>query len=263
MRLLPCADRRRPENDLRGRRGLRRGQARPHPRRAERSASGRRPPGRSRWRPACSAASAFPASCCAPSILLDRNPSPSRDEIARALDVHLCRCTGYVKIVDAIELMARAWRGEPMPEPLADGRRRAAARSATRVGEAGARRASLRGRHDARRACSTARSCSRRTRAPGCCGSTRHGRGRFPACARWSRPADVPGERWYGLLYDDWPGFVAEGEEVRCVGDVLAAVAADDARTARARGRPGRGRLRVRSPPCSIPSSPSASSRPG
>ena len=46
--------------------------------------------------------------------------------------------------------------------------------------------------------------------------------------------ADVPGERWYGLLYDDWPGFVAEGEEVRCVGDVLAAVAADDVRTARA-----------------------------
>jgi xanthine dehydrogenase molybdenum-binding subunit len=45
--------------------------------------------------------------------------------------------------------------------------------------------------------------------------------------------ADVPGERWYGLLYADWPGFVAEGEEVRCVGDVLAAVAADDARTAR------------------------------
>jgi xanthine dehydrogenase molybdenum-binding subunit len=46
--------------------------------------------------------------------------------------------------------------------------------------------------------------------------------------------ADVPGERWYGLLEDDWPGFVAVGEEVRCVGDVLAAVAADDARTARA-----------------------------
>jgi xanthine dehydrogenase molybdenum-binding subunit len=46
--------------------------------------------------------------------------------------------------------------------------------------------------------------------------------------------ADVPGERWYGLVHDDWPGFVAEGEEVRCVGDVLAAVAADDVRTARA-----------------------------
>ena len=45
---------------------------------------------------------------------------------------------------------------------------------------------------------------------------------------------DVPGERWYGLIYDDWPGFVAVGEEVRCVGDVLAAVAAVDEATARA-----------------------------
>ena len=27
--------------------------------------------------------------------------------------------------------------------------------------------------------------------------------------------ADVPGERWYGLILPDWPGFVAEGEEVR------------------------------------------------
>ena len=33
-----------------------------------------------------------------------------------------------------------------------------------------------------------------------------------------------PGARWYGLFHNDWPGFVAEGEEVRCVGDVLAAV---------------------------------------
>ena len=45
--------------------------------------------------------------------------------------------------------------------------------------------------------------------------------------------ADVPGRRWYGLLYDDWPGFVAVGEEVRCVGDVVAAVAAETAHAAR------------------------------
>jgi xanthine dehydrogenase molybdenum-binding subunit len=45
--------------------------------------------------------------------------------------------------------------------------------------------------------------------------------------------ADVPGERWVGLLINDWPSLVAEGEEVRCVGDVLAAVAADDRHTAR------------------------------
>jgi hypothetical protein len=36
-----------------------------------------------------------------------------------------------------------------------------------------------------------------------------------------------------GLVYNDWPLFVAEGEETRCVGDVIAAVAADDYRTAR------------------------------
>jgi xanthine dehydrogenase molybdenum-binding subunit len=46
--------------------------------------------------------------------------------------------------------------------------------------------------------------------------------------------ADVPGERWYGILYTDWPAFIAVGEEARYVGDVIAAVAADDEATARA-----------------------------
>ncbi|MFT5134820.1 MAG: aerobic-type carbon monoxide dehydrogenase small subunit (CoxS/CutS family) [Gammaproteobacteria bacterium] len=34
--------------------------------------------------------------------LLDRNPSPSIDEIRDELSGNLCRCTGYVKIVDAV-----------------------------------------------------------------------------------------------------------------------------------------------------------------
>ena len=44
--------------------------------------------------------------------LLRRNPDPTRGEIAQALDNNLCRCTGYVKIIDAIELAARRMRGE-------------------------------------------------------------------------------------------------------------------------------------------------------
>ena len=36
--------------------------------------------------------------------LLQRNPNASRREIAEALDENLCRCTGYVKILDAIEM---------------------------------------------------------------------------------------------------------------------------------------------------------------
>ena len=39
--------------------------------------------------------------------LLDRNPRPSRGEIRAALSGNLCRCTGYRKIVDAVELAAR------------------------------------------------------------------------------------------------------------------------------------------------------------
>jgi aerobic carbon-monoxide dehydrogenase small subunit len=38
--------------------------------------------------------------------LLNDNPKPSRDEIKRALSGNLCRCTGYEKIFDAVELAA-------------------------------------------------------------------------------------------------------------------------------------------------------------
>jgi carbon-monoxide dehydrogenase small subunit len=39
--------------------------------------------------------------------LLRSNPSPTRDEIREALAGNLCRCTGYMKIFDAVELAAR------------------------------------------------------------------------------------------------------------------------------------------------------------
>ncbi len=35
--------------------------------------------------------------------LLDRNPKPNRDEIRQAISGNLCRCTGYQKILDAVE----------------------------------------------------------------------------------------------------------------------------------------------------------------
>jgi carbon-monoxide dehydrogenase small subunit len=43
-------------------------------------------------------------------ILLDKNLSPTREEIRKALQGNLCRCTGYVKIVDAVELSAQRIR---------------------------------------------------------------------------------------------------------------------------------------------------------
>ena len=53
---------------------------------------------------------------CTPGILmslvpfLEEHPHPSRDEIRHALTGNLCRCTGYQKIVDAVELWSHRER---------------------------------------------------------------------------------------------------------------------------------------------------------
>jgi carbon-monoxide dehydrogenase small subunit len=39
-------------------------------------------------------------------VFLETHPRPSRDEIRHALEGNLCRCTGYTKIVDAVEAYA-------------------------------------------------------------------------------------------------------------------------------------------------------------
>ena len=54
---------------------------------------------------------------CIPGILLtakallDANPHPTRDEIRQALSGNLCRCTGYTKILQAVELAAKEISG--------------------------------------------------------------------------------------------------------------------------------------------------------
>ncbi|MBU2567349.1 MAG: (2Fe-2S)-binding protein [Elusimicrobia bacterium] len=42
--------------------------------------------------------------------LLDKTPSPSENEILESLDGNLCRCTGYVKIIDAVKLASERIR---------------------------------------------------------------------------------------------------------------------------------------------------------
>jgi carbon-monoxide dehydrogenase small subunit len=48
-----------------------------------------------------------PGMLIAARALLDENAHPSRDEIKEAIAGNLCRCTGYVKIIDAIEQASR------------------------------------------------------------------------------------------------------------------------------------------------------------
>lgn len=164
--------------------------------------------------------------------ILDKNGSPTRSEIEKALQGHLCRCTGYTKIVDAIELLARVRRGEATADPCSDGS----------VGQSLAR-------YQGAETVLGDRPYIDDLRRPGMLHGalvfSEHPRARVvsidttaavrhPGVRSVVTAADVPGERWYGLIYKDWPGFVAVDEEVRCVGDVLAAVAADDEYIARA-----------------------------
>ncbi len=56
-----------------------------------------------------------PGMLMAAKSLLDRSPNPTREEIKRALSGNLCRCTGYKKIVDAVEAVARGIPGPAEP----------------------------------------------------------------------------------------------------------------------------------------------------
>lgn len=156
--------------------------------------------------------------------LLSKSASPTRSEIAVALDGHLCRCTGYRKIFSAVESM------KDPAQVCADGR----------VG------CSL-GRYDGLRQALGERPYVDDLALPemlhGALVFSPHARARvlrIDVSGARSLPgvvvataADVPGDRWYGLVLPDWPGLVAEGEEVRCVGDILVCVAAEDEATAR------------------------------
>jgi xanthine dehydrogenase molybdenum-binding subunit len=163
--------------------------------------------------------------------LVEKTPQPSRQEIATALDAHLCRCTGYVKVIDAVEQYARAKQGEPIPE-------------LPETGGVGASLPRYQGLETVLGDRPYVADLTRPGMLHGAVVFSPHPRAKvkgidvsaakaLPGVRCVATAADVPGQRWYGLLYADWPGFVAVGEEVRYVGDVLAAVAAADEAIAR------------------------------
>ncbi|OJX00843.1 MAG: 4-hydroxybenzoyl-CoA reductase subunit gamma [Burkholderiales bacterium 70-64] len=54
-----------------------------------------------------------PGMITAAEALLRRNPDPSREEIKEAMGGNLCRCTGYVKIIESVETAAAARKVAP------------------------------------------------------------------------------------------------------------------------------------------------------
>ena len=200
------------------------------------------PEERDLWQRSFVAAAGLQCGFCIPGIvmrgkaILDKNPSPTRLEIARLLDVHLCRCTGYTKILDAIELAAAVKRGErTIPELETDGR----------VGKSLAR-------YQGVELAMGDRPYVDDLKLPGMLEGavllSEHARAvikridtteaeRLPGVFAVVTAKDVPGRNRVGLIYDDWPPFIGEGMTTSMVGDVLAAVAARDEHTARAATR--------------------------
>lgn len=56
-----------------------------------------------------------PGMTIAAAALLAENPAPAREDIRRAISGNLCRCTGYVMIVDAVEAAAQELRRDSAP----------------------------------------------------------------------------------------------------------------------------------------------------
>ncbi|MFQ5424830.1 MAG: molybdopterin cofactor-binding domain-containing protein [Phycisphaerae bacterium] len=164
--------------------------------------------------------------------LLERNPCPTRQEIARDLRAHLCRCTGYTKIIDAVALLGQVRRGE-----LPDGGASDGEGVGSRLPRYGGAEAVLGDRkyiddisfhglaHAAMRFSDHPRALVKRIDTSAA--------EAIEGVIRVVTARDVPGDRHVGLIVRDWPVFVAEGEETRYVGDIVAAVVAEDEATAR------------------------------
>jgi carbon-monoxide dehydrogenase small subunit len=117
---------------------------------------------------------------CTPGILmsakalLDREPNPSREQIIEALAGNLCRCTGYSRIVQAVELAAARMRGDSgLPaalEPNQGYDRPTIGGDATRVDSIGKVTGEAKYVEDITMpVCCTAGWCAAHTITPGCC----------------------------------------------------------------------------------------------
>jgi selenium-dependent xanthine dehydrogenase len=158
-------------------------------------------------------------------VLIQNNPEPSRDEITNALTPNLCRCTGYKKIIDAIEYAAEAIReNREIPTPKSDGK----------IGK-------THPKYDADKLVLGQSHYVADMKFP----EMLHGALRFsdhprakvisvnidkaknhPGVIKVFTSKDIPGNRYTGLIIPDWPLMIEEGEETRYVGDVLAGVVA-------------------------------------
>jgi len=164
-------------------------------------------------------------------ILLENNPLPSRRDIIHALRFNLCRCTGYIKIIDAIELAAEHIRKNLVlrlsgtgrvgsSQPKYDAYNKAIGHSEfiDDIRIDGMLHAALKfSDHPRAKILKIDVSAAER----------------IEGVVRVFTANDVPAERTIGVIHQDWPVMVAVRETTRYIGDVLAGVVAENEEIAR------------------------------
>ena len=181
------------------------------------------------------AAGAIQCGFCTPGMvmaakaLLDANPHPTRDEIREALRRNLCRCTGYVKVIEAVELAAElmAFRQDVTP-PEGSGVGKSVARPDAVAKVTGQAQYAADLFFDGMLHGAVLRSKYPHARILRV--DVEEARS-LPGVRAVLAAADVPGQKVHGLVVEDWPVFA--WDKVRYVGDAVAAVAADTPEIAR------------------------------
>jgi len=158
--------------------------------------------------------------------LIDQKPNPTRDDVKKAIRNNICRCTGYVKIEDAILLAAKMFReNTKVPELKTAGRIGEKISRVDAVAKASGKamyaddykfEGMLYGKNV----------FSKYARAKILSIDTSKAR-KMPGVVAIFTARDIPGSRYIGHLAHDWPGMIDVGEETKCVGDTLAIVVAE------------------------------------
>ncbi len=166
--------------------------------------------------------------------LISKNPNPTPQDVKQAIRGNVCRCTGYAKIEEGIMLAAKVLRGEIQPKPDV-GMKVGVGSKPQRVD---AREKALgKGEYvDDMFVEGMLYGAVLRTKYPRALI-----RGIDVTAVRASSGVeavmtaeDIPGERYHGHIFHDWPALIAVGEETRYIGDALVLVAAKSKEQARA-----------------------------
>ncbi len=189
---------------------------------------------RQRYADAFAACGGLQCGFCIPGIVMraksqvDRKGAGlERDDMARHLGAHLCRCTGYVKILDAIEAVATGAEVDPaLPGGIGSSGVKFEA-AALALGDRGyVDDLRVEGMlHGALRLTDHARATVLRIDTSQALAA--------PGVVAVYTAADIPGTQYVGIIYSDWPVFIGEGQDTSYAGDVLAIVVAETRQQAR------------------------------